>query len=97
MLELHEQAGIQLRVLQDPWSSWYAVVASTLEFSGIRLKTQLPVNEVRLAAPTDAGWRPPASGHGAPRLRGALIGPRLGSVRTQCGLIKPVPLSTRCG
>lgn len=38
LLELHEQAGIQLRVLANLWPFWNEVTASTLEFSGIRLR-----------------------------------------------------------
>jgi hypothetical protein len=38
VLELHESAGIQLRVLPNLWPLWDAVVASTLGFSGIRLR-----------------------------------------------------------
>jgi hypothetical protein len=38
LLELHEQAGIQLRVLDNLWPFWSQVTASTLEFSGIRLR-----------------------------------------------------------
>ena len=37
LLALHEAAGIQLRVLADLRPFWDAVVASTLNFSGIRL------------------------------------------------------------
>ena len=42
LLELHDQAGIELRVVSDlrPW--WTAVVQSTLEFSGIRLRNARP-------------------------------------------------------
>jgi hypothetical protein len=42
LLELHEQAGIQLRVLPNLWPFWDAVIASTLGFSGIRLRNALP-------------------------------------------------------
>ena len=38
LLELHEAAGIQLRVLPNLWTFWDAVTASTLGFSGIRLR-----------------------------------------------------------
>jgi hypothetical protein len=37
LFELHEQAGIQLRVLPNLWPFWDEVVASTLGFGGIRL------------------------------------------------------------
>lgn len=38
LFELHEEAGIQLRVLDNLWPFWNQVTASTLEFSGIRLR-----------------------------------------------------------
>lgn len=38
LLQLHEAAGIQLRVLPTLWDFWDAVVTSTLDFSGIRLR-----------------------------------------------------------
>ena len=37
LLALHEAAGIELRLMPNLWPFWDAVVASTLEFSGIRL------------------------------------------------------------
>ncbi|MGY0237042.1 DUF6886 family protein [Longispora urticae] len=42
LLALHAGAGIELRVLVDLWSFWDVVVASTLEFSGIRLGNARP-------------------------------------------------------
>ncbi|WP_345433983.1 DUF6886 family protein [Actinoallomurus vinaceus] len=42
LLKLHETAGIQLRVLDNLWEFWDAVTASTLEFSGIRLRNAHP-------------------------------------------------------
>ncbi len=42
LLRLHEEAGIQLRVLPNLWSFWDNVIASTLEFSGIRLRNAKP-------------------------------------------------------
>jgi hypothetical protein len=42
LLALHESAGIQLRVLPYLWEFWDAVVASTLGFSGIRLRNAAP-------------------------------------------------------
>ncbi len=42
LLRLHEDAGIQLRVLPDLWPFWDAVILSTLRFSGIRLRNALP-------------------------------------------------------
>jgi hypothetical protein len=38
----HETAGIELRLLDNLWPSWNRVVASTLEYSGIRLHNALP-------------------------------------------------------
>jgi hypothetical protein len=38
LLQLHQDAGIQLRVLDRLWDFWDAVSSSTLEFSGIRLR-----------------------------------------------------------
>ncbi|TDD23550.1 DUF6886 family protein [Nonomuraea diastatica] len=38
LFELHEAAGIQLRVMADLWPFWNEVTASTLEFSGIRMR-----------------------------------------------------------
>lgn len=42
LFELHAEAGIQLRVLPRLHEFWDAVVASTLEFSGIRLRNAVP-------------------------------------------------------
>jgi hypothetical protein len=42
LLHLHEEAGIQLRVLPNLWPFWDAVIASTLGFSGIRLRNARP-------------------------------------------------------
>jgi hypothetical protein len=42
LLRCHEQAGIQLRVLENLWSFWDAVTASTLGWSGIRLRNARP-------------------------------------------------------
>lgn len=42
LLALHEEAGIQLRVLPNLWTFWDAVVATTLGFSGIRLRNATP-------------------------------------------------------
>ena len=38
----HERAGIELRVLPNLWPLWNDVVASTLEFSGMRLRNAQP-------------------------------------------------------
>jgi hypothetical protein len=42
LFDLHEQAGIQLRVLSNLWPFWDAVIDSTLGFSGIRLRNAAP-------------------------------------------------------
>lgn len=42
LFALHEEAGIQLRVLPNLWPFWDAVIASTLGFSGIRLRNAAP-------------------------------------------------------
>ena len=39
---LHEEAGIQLRVLPNLWEFWDAVTVSSLGFSGIRLRNAAP-------------------------------------------------------
>ena len=41
----HSAAGILLRTESNLWTLWDAVVASTLEFSGIRLRNALPRTE----------------------------------------------------
>ncbi|WP_020574665.1 DUF6886 family protein [Actinopolymorpha alba] len=42
LLQLHQKAGIQLRILDNLWEFWDAVITSTLEFSGIRLRNAKP-------------------------------------------------------
>lgn len=42
LLALHGKAGIQLRVLPNLWRFWDAVAASSLGFSGIRMRNALP-------------------------------------------------------
>jgi hypothetical protein len=42
IFDLHAEAGIQLRVLPHLHDFWDAAIASTLEFSGIRLRNALP-------------------------------------------------------
>src|SRR5207253_2416280 len=37
LLQLHTASGIELRLVPNLWPLWDRVVASTLEFSGIRL------------------------------------------------------------
>jgi hypothetical protein len=43
VFELHDAAGIQLRVLPHLHEFWAAVIASTLGFSGIRLHNAVPI------------------------------------------------------
>jgi hypothetical protein len=38
LLELHREAGIQLRLVDTLWPWWDAVIASSVGFSGIRLR-----------------------------------------------------------
>jgi hypothetical protein len=38
LLELHASAGIELRVVPDLWALWQRVIASTVQFSGMRLR-----------------------------------------------------------
>ncbi len=42
LIECHARAGIQVRVLPNLWPFWDAVTASTLGFSGIRLRNATP-------------------------------------------------------
>jgi tRNA(Met) C34 N-acetyltransferase TmcA len=42
LLAVHEAAGIELRLMPNLWIFWDAVVASTIEFSGIRLANARP-------------------------------------------------------
>ena len=42
LLACHAAAGIQLRLLEELWPCWDQVVASTVGFSGIRLRNALP-------------------------------------------------------
>lgn len=42
LLQLHQAAGIQFRILDNLWEFWDAVIASTLSFSGIRLRNAKP-------------------------------------------------------
>ncbi|MFF2084914.1 DUF6886 family protein [Nocardia sp. NPDC058176] len=42
LLQLHEQAGVQLRVLANLWQFWDAATTSTVGFSGIRLGNARP-------------------------------------------------------
>jgi hypothetical protein len=42
LFALHDGAGIELRVLDNLWAFWDGVVASSLGFSGIRLRNARP-------------------------------------------------------
>jgi hypothetical protein len=42
LFALHDEAGIELRVLSNLWPFWNRVIASTLDFSGIRLANARP-------------------------------------------------------
>jgi hypothetical protein len=42
LVALHDRAHIELRVVSSLWPVWDRVVASTLEYSGIRLRNALP-------------------------------------------------------
>jgi hypothetical protein len=42
LLDHHAAAGIQLRVLDNLWPFWDEVIASTVDFSGIRLRNARP-------------------------------------------------------
>lgn len=42
LVALHEEAGIQLRLLPNLWQFWDQVIESTVGFSGIRLRNALP-------------------------------------------------------
>lgn len=42
LLRIHEEAGIQLRLLKNLWPFWDAVIASTVQFSGVRLRNARP-------------------------------------------------------
>ena len=42
LVERHGNARIELRPLPNLWPTWDAVVASTLEFSGLRLRNTMP-------------------------------------------------------
>lgn len=42
LLSRHVDAGIELRIVENLWPLWDRVVASTLEFSGMRLRNARP-------------------------------------------------------
>ena len=45
LIGTHKRAGIELRVLRNLWPLWNEVAASTLEFSGMRLRFAEPMLE----------------------------------------------------
>jgi hypothetical protein len=45
LVQRHEVSGIELRSVPNLWPIWSRVVASTLEFSGIRLHNALPLSD----------------------------------------------------
>ena len=52
LFALHDEAGIELRVLADLWPFTDAVTSSTLGFSGIRLRNARPRRERAAPPPT---------------------------------------------
>jgi hypothetical protein len=42
LLSRHVAAGIELRVVENLWPLWDRVIASTVEFSGMRLRNAVP-------------------------------------------------------
>ncbi len=42
LVDRHDASGIELRAVSNLWPTWNRVVASSLEFSGIRLHNALP-------------------------------------------------------
>ncbi|HLQ05581.1 MAG TPA: hypothetical protein VK197_08005 [Verrucomicrobiae bacterium] len=42
LVAAHATAGIELQVLDNLWPLWDRVIASSLEFSGIRLRNARP-------------------------------------------------------
>ncbi len=42
LLARHAAAGIELRIVDNLWPTWNRVIASTLEFSGLRLRNARP-------------------------------------------------------
>jgi hypothetical protein len=55
LFALHEEAGIQLRVLPNLWPFWDRVTASTLGFSGIRLGNACPRGQAGPAIQSESG------------------------------------------
>jgi hypothetical protein len=57
LLSLHQAAGIQLRLLDNLWAFWDEVAASTLSYSGIRLRNAQPRRESGDTSPTADAFR----------------------------------------
>jgi hypothetical protein len=55
LFTLHEEAGIQLRVLPNLWPFWDRVITSTLAFSGIRLRNACPPGQGRPVIQSETG------------------------------------------
>lgn len=47
LISAHEEAGIELRVVANRWAYWRRVTASTVGFSGIRMRNARPETDVR--------------------------------------------------
>jgi hypothetical protein len=65
LIALHDAAGIELRVLDELWQFWDAVVASSLGFSGIRLRNARPSRAHQPAAVGSSDRSAPGSASGA--------------------------------
>jgi hypothetical protein len=50
LLRLHEDAGIELRLVNNIWPWWHEVVRSDLGFSGIRLRNAKPAPQMQAPA-----------------------------------------------
>jgi hypothetical protein len=61
----HAAAGIELRTASNLWPLWDNVVASSLEYSGMRLRSALPRPRPRKGAPIRRSWH---------RIPGSLFG-----------------------
>lgn len=62
LLHVHEQAGIELRVVAELWPFWNHVIVSTLEFSGIRLANARLRPTGHVPEPPDSTGSPSPSG-----------------------------------
>ena len=55
LFALHEEAGIELRILPNLWPFWDRVTASSLGFSGIRLANACPRGQARTVIQSQTG------------------------------------------